>query len=69
MAKPATFSTSMMSSMYQGTVPTITKTNYGKIYWSLVCYPLHIDRSQSTASLPATNNFFLVRAQISLHSY
>jgi len=58
-ARSATFSTSMMSCTYQGTMPTIIKTNYGKIYWSLVCYPLHIDRSQSTASLPTKNNFFL----------
>jgi len=56
--KPATFSTNM-SSMYQRTMPAITNTHYDEIYWSLACYPLHIDRSQSIASLRATNNFFL----------
>jgi hypothetical protein len=57
-AKPATFSTCMISSMYQGTMPIIIKTNCAKIYWSLVCYPLYIDKSQSIASLPAPTSFF-----------
>jgi hypothetical protein len=68
MAKPATSSTSMMLSTYQGTMPTIKRLIMIKYigHWFVIHYTL-IDHILQQAYQLQT--IFFVRAQMSLHSY